>query len=300
MQHSQLDDVVSILQEGVYFVDSDRRITFWNEAAEQITGYAGKDVVGSKCSDNILRHVTAEGCELCPNGCPLFDTMKDGHSRIVEAYLHHKDGYRVPAYIRSVPLRDETGQITGAIEVFSNRNDRTALLTEIEQLKHESLTDALTGLGNRRYLEIMAEARFTALNNQKIPFGLIMIDIDHFKAVNDCHGHLVGDRVLQMSAKTIAGVLRPLDIAVRFGGEEFIVICPNVMIEELKEIAERIRNLVSLSWLDLENGFHLGITVSAGGTISTQHDDLASLIHRADKNMYTCKDAGRNRTLVEP
>jgi len=299
MNPSELQPILDVLEEGAYTVDRQRHITYWNKAAEKISGYAELVVKGSRCSDNILCHVTAEGKVLCTDGCPLRATIEDGASREIEAYLHHKDGHRVPVFIRSAPLKNDDGVIVGAIELFSEKTDRSALLEELEQLRHENLVDALTRLGNRRYLEIISEARLASFRDRDVGFALLMLDIDHFKNVNDSYGHQAGDKVLQMTAKSVLGAIRPLDTAIRFGGEEIVVLCPNCGSEEARTIAERIRILISHAWIDGEDGARISVTVSVGGSISRKGDDLAAMLKRADARMYQCKKDGRNRCLVE-
>ena len=293
MNSSELQPILDVLEEGAYMVDRDRRITYWNKAAEKIPGYAGAVVVGSRCSDNILCHVTAEGKVLCTGGCPLRATIEDGASRKIEAYLHHRNGQRVPVFIRSAPLRNNDGVIVGAIELFS------ALLEELEQLRHENLVDALTRLGNRRYLEIIGEARLARFRDNDVCFALLMLDIDHFKNVNDRYGHQTGDKVLQMTARSVLGAIRPLDAAIRYGGEEIVVLCPNCSRDDAKAIAERIRILISHAWIDEGDGAHISVTVSIGGSIAKKGDDIAAMIRRADARMYRCKKSGRNRSLVD-
>lgn len=300
MELSTYNSVIEALQEGVYAVDSERQILTWNHGAEELTGYAGSSVVGTKCSDGLLRHVTADGCELCTKGCPLQATMHDGITREAEVYFHHKEGHRVPAIVKAIPLYSARGELTGAIEVFYIKNDSVSLLRQIEAMKHDTLTDPLTGLGNRRYLEEMAALHLPSAGHgtQEKSLGLLMIDIDHFKQVNDTYGHLVGDRTLQMVAHTLSGGLRPLDKIARYGGEEFVVLCPGTTAAELADIAERLRLLVGFSWLDMEDKSQLSATVSVGGAVSHEEDDLASMLGRADEAMYECKKSGRNRILV--
>ncbi|MCX7027644.1 MAG: sensor domain-containing diguanylate cyclase [Spirochaetes bacterium] len=293
-----LKTILRVLGEGAYTVDRDRRIVFWNQAAERLTGYRADDIVGRKCSDNLLRHVLADGTELCLHGCPLLATMEDGNSREAQVYLHHRDGHRLPVFVRSAPLRDNDGSIVGSLEIFSDRSDGNALLAELESLKREILTDPLTGLGNRRYLDIMSETRFAALKEEGLHFGLMLADIDHFKRVNDDYGHLNGDRILTMTAKTIAGAVGSLDAVVRFGGEEFVVLCPNCGGADLAKIAERICTLLRHAWIDIGPEEKLSVTVSIGGAISEREDDLKSLVARADKRMYECKKTGRDRYLI--
>jgi len=112
-------EILNNLYEGVYIVDKDRRITFWNKSAEDITGFSADEMQGRSCFNNLLNHVDAEGNSLCLGGCPLHKTILDGMDREAVVYLHHKNGHRVPVVVRTVPLVIE-GEIAGAIEIFSN------------------------------------------------------------------------------------------------------------------------------------------------------------------------------------
>lgn len=291
-------DLMSTADDGVYIVDLDRKILHWNRAAERISGYSADQVIGSSCKDNILRHISPEGVELCTNGCPLLATMDDRRVRDVDVYMHCKDGSRRAVMVRAAPLLDDKGEVIGAIEVFSDRSDRSLLLSEIEMLRHDVLTDPLTGLGNRRALSMIAESRFAAIQSTTTGFALLMADIDHFKKVNDVHGHDVGDRILKMVANTLGAAVRPLDAAVRWGGEEFILLCPNVTMENLPAIAERVRMVVEHSWIDLDDGTTLAVTISLGAALAKKDDTLEALVHRADERLYRAKHEGRNRCVV--
>ncbi|MFA5852657.1 MAG: diguanylate cyclase [Spirochaetales bacterium] len=295
--NANLRDLMSRLDSGVYFVDRLRKITFWNSATEKMTGYSKERALGTSCSDNLLRHVTPDGVQICLHGCPLAATVSDGLVREADVYMHHSNGHRVPITVWAAPLTDETDTIIGAIEIFSDRRDRSVLLSELERLRHEVLADPLTGLGNRRFLDIMVEARFRAMEEGAESFGLFMADIDHFKLVNDEYGHVVGDRVLAMVASTLSSAVRPLDAAVRWGGEEFILVCPNVS-DALGSIAERVRMMVEQSWVELEDGRTLSITVSVGAAKAAKGDSLETLVKRADARLYEAKNSGRNRCVV--
>ena len=145
------EKLLDSLFDGVYFVDNQKKIIFWNNSAENITGYTKKEVMGSSCSDNILRHIDDKGTELCIHGCPLGRTLKDGEVRDTEVYLHHKEGHRVPVHIRIAPVKNDDNEIIGASELFSNSSHQADILKELESLKNEVLVDALTQVGNRKF-----------------------------------------------------------------------------------------------------------------------------------------------------
>lgn len=289
--------LIENLYDGIYYVDRERKITLWNKSAERITGYSRAEVTGFHCYDNILRHVDAVGTELCIKGCPLHATLADGRVRESDVYLHHKLGHRVPVSVRVSPIRNEKGDIVGAVEIFSDNSNKQRILEEMEALKSEVYLDQLTGIGNRKYAE-MNMARFTSeYLAQGTTLGVIIADIDHFKQFNDTYGHDLGDKVLRAAARSIANGIRKFDIAARWGGEEFIVLVPNVTRERLTEIAERVRMLVEHSWLDHE-GRVLKVTISAGATLVAPDEHIPDALKRADKLLYMSKEAGRNRSAV--
>ena len=290
--------ILDSLQDGVYFVDVNKRITYWNKGAERITGYRSSEAVGTSCSDKLLVHIDDNGVNLCKAGCPLAQTLLDGRVRETEAYLQHKDGHRLPVFIRVSPLRDSSGQIVGAVETFSDNSSKAALLQRIDQLQKESLVDPLTGLANRRCIDMKLHSRIEEIQRYGWPCGLLFLDIDNFKIVNDTYGHNVGDRVLMMVARTLSSNLRSHDLLGRYGGEEFVAIITNVHTAELHSFANRLRLLVEKSSLDTEYST-IRVTVSVGATVVRPEDTVETAITRADMFMYNSKVDGRNRVSID-
>jgi len=290
-------DILNSLHEGLYVLDLQRRITFWNKGAEAITGYASSEVLGRSCADNILVHVDDQGTFLCDGLCPMAQTMQDGQFREAEVYLHHKEGHRVPVLVRAAPLRGSQGEITGAVEIFAENSTRLEERRRMEQLEKMAMLDALTQLPNRRYLRQSTLSRLAEHERAGWDFGLLMIDLDNFKRVNDTYGHNIGDKVLRVVAKTLSQVSRPYDVVGRWGGEEFLALVPNVDIQNLTQIAERYRALVERSRVTWKKE-ELSITASLGGTMAHKGDDLESVVERADRNMYRAKAGGRNRVML--
>jgi len=281
------------LYDGVYFMDLDRKILYWNMAAERITGYARNEVEGSHCWDNILMHVDMDGKKLCEDACPAAKTMQGGVPCEAEVFLHHKNGYRVPVRVRITPIHDESGAVIGGLEVFSDNTEKISSLSMIEELKEKAFQDPLTALPNRRFLERFITSRLDEMNRYKWSFGLIFIDIDRFKEVNDRYGHNVGDEALKMVAGSLRHSSRSFDTVGRWGGEEFVAAVVNVDADSLRRIAERYRAMIESSLLDAEGEF-IQLTVSLGATIAREHDTIQSIVKRADNLMYQSKQAGRN------
>jgi diguanylate cyclase (GGDEF)-like protein/PAS domain S-box-containing protein len=287
------------LSEGVYFVDCDRRISYWNKAAEALSGRSAVEVLGFSCSDNILVHTDDAGTQLCLAGCPLRAAMTDGQFHEATAYLRHRDGHRVPVQIKVMPIRDGSGQIVGGIETFTDNSPNIQLKEQIAQLETLSLIDELTKAGNRRYANITLDTRLNEFKRYGWSFGMIMFDIDNFKLVNDNFGHDVGDEVLKMVTRSISGNIRsPVSMFFRWGGEEFVILASNVNGRQLYDLAERMRTLVATSKL-LQPSGGISVTVSAGATIVRPDDTAETISRRVDELLYQSKREGRNRTTTD-
>jgi diguanylate cyclase (GGDEF)-like protein/PAS domain S-box-containing protein len=296
-EHKFHKSLIDNLYDGVYFVDIERKITYWNNGAERITGYPASAMVGRFCHDNILDHVTDDGCHLCTDGCPLLATIADSKPREAEVHLRHADGFRVPVLARTSPIHDENNQVVGAVEIFSNNQSLFKMKRRVDELEQAVFRDALTGIGNRKLLEIKINSALREYHEHQIPFGLLFLDIDRFKDVNDTHGHAQGDRVLQSTARNMAEHLRNTDLCGRWGGEEFIAVLYNVDSKSLTRIAKKLRTMIANSLVSIEGG-RISVTVSIGATIVRADDTLETVVNRADHLMYQSKQNGRNRATV--
>jgi diguanylate cyclase (GGDEF)-like protein/PAS domain S-box-containing protein len=289
--------IVDNLADGVYYVDPGRKITYWNHGAERISGHSASDIVGRRCLDNILDHVDSEGHSLCHSLCPLALTMRDGAPRDVTVWLRHSEGHRKPVRVRTSPVRDADGAIIGGVEIFSDDSAVMRAEEDARRARRDALTDELTGLPNRRVFDTALEGRLENLGRYGWRFGLLMVDVDHFKAVNDEHGHAFGDSVLVTVAQTLRGAVRAGDVLARWGGEEFAVLVESPDAQGLEDAAERIRVLVARSQTRV-GGTTKTVHVSVGGALATTDDSAETLFARADTALYKAKNGGRNRTEI--
>lgn len=174
------------------------------------------------------------------------------------------------------------------------------------RLLRSGFTDVLTGWHNRRYLQVRIKEELARTSRDGDNLVCLMLDIDHFKSVNDTWGHAAGDLVLREVAQRIEGQVRASDVAARYGGEEFVVLLPDTNTDDGERLAERIREVISATPVDLPNGEQATVTTSIGiaGISPKPHAvDLKtlgdSLIARADVALYRAKSDGRNRVVVE-
>jgi len=175
------------------------------------------------------------------------------------------------------------------------------LKDEVEAMRVEATTDALTGLANRKKFDSTLRDRIEQAKESGEPLSLLMLDLDHFKRFNDEHGHLIGDHVLRLLASVVQQCIKGRDTAARFGGEEFSVILPQTALANAKNVANVIReNISKKAIVNRVTGQDLGkITLSIGAAQYRAGEPLTELIERADAALYRAKHAGRNRVVTE-
>jgi two-component system, cell cycle response regulator len=189
-------------------------------------------------------------------------------------------------------------QIRNQTKEQSRLQDMTERLSaRSDNMEQVALTDGLTGLQNRRYFDDALAQYLDEFKRIQKPVGLIVLDLDHFKMVNDTHGHDVGDEVLRQVSQCLKNFTRFHDIAARLGGEEFAVVAPNMDADSLTKFAERIRRAVA-DLVIVSGNVHLKVTTSVGLTIWDGVEDPDSFYRRADRMLYQAKRQGRNRVCA--
>jgi two-component system cell cycle response regulator len=211
------------------------------------------------------------------------------------------DGKRVPdARVRD-GARIQVGGQTTLKFIWADELDARYQM----KLAEGALQDSLTGLYNRRHFDERLGAELAAAQRHGRPVSLLMIDVDHFKSVNDEHGHLAGDEALKMVAFILRGAVRKEDVLARYGGEEFVVVARETALDGARALAERIRRAVERSRCAWQ-GRELGVTVSIGVTVSVGLTELVEgrterdVLEAADRALYAAKQAGRNRVIAAP
>jgi len=211
---------------------------------------------------------------------------------------------QVEAIVQSlVKATNEMRETNKALEarLALSRNEISNLQQSLEAIRAESLTDPLTGLGNRKYFDRMIEMAVQTAQASGEPLSLLMFDIDHFKSFNDSYGHLTGDQVLRLVGMSLKQTIKGQDITARYGGEEFAVVLPNTALRQALTVADHIRRAVMAKELKKKStGEILGrVTISVGVSMLKPEDDTDALIERADACLYVAKRNGRNRVICE-
>jgi len=286
--------LLQAMAEGLYVVDRKRVISHWNAAAEGITGYTAEQALGRFCGDGMLNHVDEDGEPLCGGRCPLLLTMSDGVEREARVYGHHASGHLVPMLVRARALRDETGAITGAVETFTDDSRAAETEKRLSVAERLAVTDHLTGLGNRRYLERILTESLHAGDGANV--AVLTLDIDRFKTVNDNHGHAFGDEVIGIIARTLVNVVGDGGEVGRLGGDEFVVVANRGNSGDIERLAARVRATVAQTRV-ADAGVTLRITVSVGAVLSIAGDTTETLLKRADDSMFEAKRRGRDNVV---
>lgn len=292
--------ILDAISDGVYVVGPDRTVEYWSAGAERITGYSAGEVVGRRCDEQILAHTDLDGRRLCVHGCPLQDCLEGGEERSSrEVFLRRKDGVRLAVYVKTAAFEVEGRrhgvEIFGELESVAGRQ----LTRRIQDLSDSAVSDPLTGLFNRRYLDAALAQRFAMYKRLGQRYGVIQMDIDTLKEINDELGHATGDEAIRFVAGILADNARDMDVTARLGGDEFVVICGLADADDLTAYGRRLVGLIRDSRFAAADTAGLRLTVSGGGALVTAEDrDERDALRRADEAMYAAKHGGRDEFAV--
>jgi len=276
--------------EGIYGVDQDGVFTFINPAALAILGFGKEEVLG-KNAHQVIHHHHQDGSLYPQEDCPVNLTGRDGIRRQVEEVYFHKNGDSFPVQMTVTPMH-ENGQIMGVEVVFQDISSRKRMEQDLVRL---ATTDPLTGVANRRRFLEQMEMELARVRRFGTLAAFLMMDVDHFKKINDTYGHAIGDAVLQHLAGLSVAQLRRIDLFGRLGGEEFGIVLPGTDGTGALQVAEGFRRNVADSPL-LTNKGTIPISVSIGVTVFDRGDEVPDhILARADAALYRAKEGGRNR-----
>jgi diguanylate cyclase (GGDEF)-like protein/PAS domain S-box-containing protein len=267
------------LFEGVYFVDAQHRIVFWNKAAEEITGFSAQELLGKPMWEHLFLYIGSRGPE--PMGlCLLQQSLREGRLLQEDLYIQHKAGYRVPVSLRVGPLRDSRG-LKGAVGIFKDNSRELAHMQKLRELQERGFFDPLTQMANRQYMELNLQSRLYEKKRYGWPFGVLHVKVQRFGRIQEVFGQKVADEVVKLVARTLLFHLRPFDVAGRWAQDELVAIVVNVNEAKLKSIAQRVATL-------LKEPAHTGadilkVEVSVGATLALANDTVSSLVNRASK-----------------
>lgn len=284
------------LYDGFLIVDGDLRVISWNLGLEKLTGYPAAERLGRTWSPEFLNYAGQEIGTLALDKCPLHRAIQDGMPVTMAGQIPRVDGRMLQVEIQSIPLIDERGHWHGAVEIvrdFTRSGGKRP--QEFRELQMAASRDALTSVANRGELETQLTAMVKQYQDHpETPCSLIFVDADHFKHINDTFGHTVGDKALIELAHLLQHETYSGEVVGRYGGEEFVILCPGTDLESAVRRAERLRIAISRMKIAREPNVH--VTASFGITEIESGDSVESVLRRADKALYASKEKGRNCT----
>ncbi|MEE8441573.1 MAG: sensor domain-containing diguanylate cyclase [Spirochaetia bacterium] len=291
--------VVDLMPDGLLVLDENSRVIDWNTAALTMWGISQSELTGTPVADLVPLWSAQIAPGLADSGPGVFRTT-----------LRIDDGLTAKTYVDVDGRRFSTrsGGSDGWIVVFRDASEirraerdlqdaNKRLETLNKMLLSQAMHDSLTGLFNRAYLDEALPRELARCRRDGSTIALLILDVDHFKSVNDTYGHDTGDLVLREVARLVRGIVRAGDIPCRFGGDEIVAVMPGAPEAEVAGVAERMRQRVSEERFGDESA-RLSVTVSVGFAIFPVHaDSSADLFRAADRALYAAKDAGRDRTM---
>ncbi len=295
--HGLTDALLETVSDGICLLDEGMRILRWSPSAVAITGYSEEEATGWRCCDGMLMHVDGKGETLCADRCPVRAALEGRGPEPDEMYLRHRDGHRVPVRVRT-RLLEHPGGASAVLEVFSDLSSGPDLRERIERLGRQALLDPLTGLPNRRQLERVLESAMAERERYGLGFGVVMLDLDGLKSLNDSHGHAAGDRALRILGKTLSASARTGDAWGRWGGDEFLGVVKLVDRERLRNVADRMLRLVLSCSVPLDGGGAQPLCASAGAALATAGEEASSVVSEADSMLYRSKRSGGCRLTL--
>jgi len=272
-EQDKLTTIIESATEGMVVTDAAGGVVLVNPAAAQLLGKSVGDIVAG----GFLR--------LLDDPAPM--------QRCIDGAGPTESCYRDRVFQLSASvIKAGDGHIIGSVALIRDITEEKRMEEELRRL---SITDALTGLHNRRFLDATLAAEFQRARRTGAALSVVMFDVDHFKKFNDTHGHDQGDRVLQMVSRCLRAALRSFDFPCRYGGEEFVAILPGMAPAAALEVAEHLRAEVAATEVD---GLHVHISLGVASFPALALDGAEALIEAADAALYRAKEGGRNRVVM--
>lgn len=268
-------EILERLPTPVYVVDRTRKIVFWNDEAERLSGYLRQEVLGRFCRDNLLEHCDADSRLLCHCECPLAGVLRDGQPREAHMYLKHRNGQRLPVLARAVALHDSEGGIAGAIESF----DLQIAEPTVGNLPHPSCDeiDQLTGLSTAWFVLSYLQKRTAATDKEFRPFTVLHIALSHFPELLRRYGATAGAGLVRNVAQALRSALKPSDVLGRWGDCQFVVVLDLIEEHSLDKLRTRLQTALEgarLEWW----GDSITVKVAIDERILERSEDKQSVL----------------------
>jgi len=289
--------VLESLQTGIYVVDANQKIVFWNEGAEKITGYLAQDVLGHDVQQTIVKSDKIYKPVLVETSDALLTALRDGRPAMADLPILHKSGHRVFLRVRAVPIRNSHGSIIGAAESFEENPAASEWDRRQNKLADYGCLDPVSGVLNQSMIQSHLREGLTTFSQHQMPFSILCIAIDNLEQLRKMNGLGIIAPVLRVVAQTVENSLRPTDFLGRFGENEFLALLTECSFSEVGLVAERLRKMVSQSHVQWW-GNEINLTASFGAASLLAGDDVDSIVKRAQQSLERSTVEGGNCVTV--
>lgn len=278
-------DILDGLQIGVSVLDLQKKIVFWSDGAEHITGYARIDVLGHSCAENILQHCNENSCEMCSGHCPLSAVLHDAKPVEVMTFLHHRSGHRTQVHTWAIPLRDKHGSLIGIIQTFEGEFALGSPVSPNDRgMREQGCVDESTGLPNAAMMQAHLRELLGTFRELRISFGVICLRISNLSQFRARYGQVAARSILQVLAHTLRNTVWATDFVGRWDEERFLVILNGCREDALQVVSQRIQSMTASATIQWW-GEELSVKVELGGTTAVQGDGVESILLRVEQSL---------------
>jgi len=289
--------VLEHLETGVYIVDRNRRVRFWNEGAEQITGFLRQDVVGRFLREHLLAIGDASKALESDPEDPINLAFRDGKSTVVDVSILHKSGYRIPVVLRTNPIRNSRGAVVGVAESFERNRSASDWTRRQAMYADFGCLDSVTGLAAQSFMETQLRENLITFAEHNIPFGILLIQVDHLDQFRATRGPGVVPTILRVVAQSLENCLRPTDLVVCWGENQFLAVLMECRESEVVRVGERVRKIISMAEIEWW-GDRFSVTSPVGGAGCRAEDTVELLVERAAASLQDSIEKGGNCVVV--
>jgi diguanylate cyclase (GGDEF)-like protein/PAS domain S-box-containing protein len=273
-------DILNGLQVGVSVLDLEKKIVFWSDGAEQISGYARIDVLGHSCAENILLHCNHNSCDMCTGKCPMATALHDAKPVEAASFIHHKSGHRTPVHTWAIPLRDKHGSIIGVIQTFEGEFAVNGPDPNDRSMKERGCLDDATELPNQAMMESHLRETLGTFAEIQIPFSVVCLEAQELGRFRARYGQEAASSMLLVLARTLRNAVWPTDFVGRWSEGRFLVILVGCGEGAMQTISDRVLKLMTSTTIEWW-GEELSVAVLMGRTLARSGDTVESLVERA-------------------
>ncbi len=276
--------ILENLPAGLCVVDTQKKIVFWSDGAERISGHLRHEVIGHSCVSEPLLHCDQPGCEFCKEDCPVARAIKTSHPAEAVGFVHHKAGYEIPVRIRAVPVHNQRGSIIGAAEVFEDLQSSANLGPRDNSLTLPGCIDEVTHVASHAVMHSHMLHTLATFVEVQVPFGVLCLRLEglpHFRA---SLGPEAASSLLRVVARSLESTLWTTDYVGRWSDDLFLVILNGCRSETLCSVRERVRRMLAgdgIEWW----GERRSVPISIGEASAQPDDTVETLMERAMKSL---------------